>query len=81
MGSVYSRMLDMAMKEVEREFLTLYLDYILTYSGEPWAHFGHLTQVERVHTAAGIKIQPCETKLFQYEVEYQGHKTAKAEFQ
>ena len=35
-GSMYSRMLDVAMKEVDRDFWT---------SGEPWAHFGHLAQV------------------------------------
>ena len=39
MGSVYSRMLDMAMKEVDRDFWTSYLDNILTYSGEPWLIF------------------------------------------
>ena len=27
--------------------------------------------------AAGIKIQPCKTKLFQSEVEYLGHKISK----
>ena len=55
-GSVYSRMLDVAMKDVERDFWTTYLDDILTLSGEPWAHFGHLAQAVRAHAAAGIKI-------------------------
>ena len=27
--------------------------------------------------AAGIKIQPCKSKLFQFEVEYLGHKINK----
>ena len=76
-GSVSSRMLDMAMKEVDRDFWTSYLDDILTFSGEPWAHFGHLAQVVRAHAAGGIKIQPCKTKLFQSEVEYLGHKISK----
>ena len=58
-GSMYSRMLNMDMKEVDREFWTLYLDDILTFSGEPWAHFRHLAQVVRAHAEAGIKIQPC----------------------
>ena len=31
-GSLYNRMLDMAMKEVDRDFWTSYLDDILTYS-------------------------------------------------
>ena len=29
------------------------------------------------HAAAGIKIQPCKSKLFQSEVEYLGHKISK----
>ena len=44
-GSMYSRMFDVAMKDVDRDFWTLYLDDILTFSREPWAHFGHLVQV------------------------------------
>ena len=43
-GSMYSRMLDVAMKDVDRNFWTFYLDDILTFSGEPWAHFGQLAQ-------------------------------------
>ena len=31
----------------------------------------------QAHAAAGIKIQPCKTKLFQSEVEYLGHKISK----
>ena len=65
---VYSRMLDVAMKEVDRDFWTSYLDDILTFSREPWAHFRHLSQVVRVYAATGIKIQPCKTKLFQSEL-------------
>ena len=57
-GTVYSRMLDVAIKEVDRDFWTSYLDDFLTFSGEPWAHFGHLSQVVRAQMAAGIKIQP-----------------------
>ena len=76
-GSVYNRMLDVAMKEMDRNFWMSYWDDILTFRGKPWAHFGHLTQVVRAHKAAGIKIQPCKTKLFQSEVEYLGHKISK----
>ena len=42
-GSVYSSLLDVAMKEVDRDFWKSYVDDILTFSGEPWAHFGHLS--------------------------------------
>ena len=66
-GSVYSRMLDITMKEVDRDFWTSYLDDILTFSGEPWANLGHLIQVLQAHVAAGTKIQPFKTKLFQSE--------------
>ena len=68
-GSVYSRMLDVAMKEVDRDFWTSYLDDILTFSRVLWALFRHLAQVARAHAATGVKIQPCKTKLFQSEVE------------
>ena len=76
-GSVYSRMLDVVIKEVDRDFWTSFLDDILSFSGEPWAHFGHLAQVVRAHAATGIKIQPCKTKLFQSKVKYLGHKISK----
>ena len=41
-GNVYSRMLDVAMKEVDRNFWTSFLDDILTFSGEPWAHISNI---------------------------------------
>ena len=41
-GSMYSRMLNGTMKEEDRDFKTSYLDDILTFSGEPWEHLGHL---------------------------------------
>ena len=62
-------MLDVAMKEVNRDFWTSYLDEILTYSGETCAHSEHLSQVILAHAVAGIKIQPCKTRFFQSEVE------------
>ena len=70
-GSVYSRMLDIAIKEVDRDFWMLHLDDILTYSVEPWAHFGHLTQVVLAHSWNQ------DTKLFRSKVEYLGHKISK----
>ena len=67
-GSAYSRILDVALKKVDRYFWISYLDDILTFSGEPWAQFGHLTQVVLAQAAAGIQIQPCKTKLFHSKV-------------
>ena len=70
-------MLVVAMKEVDRDFWTSSIDDILTYSGEPWANFGHLTQVVLAHKAAEIKILLCKTKLFQSKEEYLGHRISK----
>ena len=67
-------MLDVDMKEVDKDFWMTYLDDILTYSGKPWVLFRHLTLAVLPHTAVGIKRQPCKTKLFQSKVEYLGHK-------
>ena len=61
-GSVYSWMFDVAMDKVEQDFWTSYLDDILTFSTGPRIYFGHLSQVVRVHAAAGIKIQPCKSR-------------------
>ena len=52
----------------------------MTYSGKPWVHFGHLTQVVLAHAATRIKKQLCKTKLFQSEVEYLGHRVSKEGF-
>ena len=60
-GNVYSRMLEVAMKNVDMDFWTSYLDDILTFRVEPWAHFWHLAQVvgaqAQAHANTGIKIQ------------------------
>ena len=53
-GSVYSRMLDVAIKEVNMDFWTSYLDYILTFREESWAHFEHLAQLVHAHLVAVI---------------------------
>ena len=76
-GSVYSRTLNKAMKEEDRDFWTSYLNDILTSSREPLAHFRHAAQVVQAHSATGIKIQSCKTKLFQSDVQYLGHKISK----
>ena len=76
-GSVYSRMLDAFIKEVDMDFWTSYLNDILTYSGKPWVHFGHITHVVLGNTATWIKKKPCKTKLFQSKGEYLGHRISK----
>ena len=69
-GSVYSRMLDQALSHLPREFWASYLDDILAFSKGNWEHYGHLKLIVEAHLKAGIKIQPCKTKLFRTETEY-----------
>ena len=76
-GSVYSRMLDMALAHLPAEYWLSYLDDILVYSMDSWEHLEHLRKIVHAHTKAGIKIQPSKTKIFQSEVEYLGHKVSK----
>ena len=49
----------------------------MTFSAGPRIHYGYLKQVVLAHVAAGIKIQPCKSKLFQSKVKYLGHKISK----
>ena len=73
-GSVYSRMLNQALSHLPREFWALYLDDILAFSKGNWEHNGHLKLIAEAHLKAGIKIQPCKTKLFRTETKYLGHR-------
>ena len=62
-GSVYSRMLDLALAHLPMEYWLLYLDT----SMDTWDHLKHLKSIVEAHTKAGIKIQPKKTKIFQTE--------------
>jgi hypothetical protein len=75
-GSVYSRMLDLALAHLPVEYWLSYLDNILVYSMDTWDHLKHLKSIVEAHTKAGIKIQPKKTKIFQTETEYLGHKVS-----
>ena len=75
-GSVYSRMLNQALSHLPREFWASYLDGILTFSKGNWEHYGHLKLIVEAHLKAGIKFQPCKTKLFRTETEYLGHRVS-----
>ena len=75
-GSVYSRMLDLALAHLPVEYWLSYLDDILVYSMDTWDHLKHLKSIMEAHTEAGIKIQPKKTKIFQTETEYLGHKVS-----
>ena len=57
-GSVYSRMLELAMAHLPAKYWLSYLEGILVYSTDPWGHLEHLRKVEQSHTQAEIKIQP-----------------------
>ena len=75
-GSVYSRMLDLALAHLPVEYWLSYLDDILVYSMDTRDHLNHLKSIMEAHTEAGIKIQPKKTKIFQTETEYLGHKVS-----
>ena len=60
-GSVYSRMLDLALVHLPVEYWLSYLDDILVYSMDTWDHLKHLKSIMEAHTKAGIK----KTKIFQ----------------
>ena len=53
-----------------------YLDDILVYSIDTWAHMKPLKSIVEAHTKAGIKIQAKKNKIFQTETEYLGHKVS-----
>ena len=66
-GSVYSRMLDLALAHLPVEYWLSYLDDVLVYSMDTWDPLKHLKSIVEAHTKAGIKIQPKKTKIFQTE--------------
>ena len=55
-GSIYSRMLDLALAHLPVEYRLSYLDDILVYSMDTWDHLKHLKSIVEAHTKAGIKI-------------------------
>ena len=73
-GSVYSRMLDLAMAHLPAEYLLSYLEDKLVYSTDPWGPLEHPRKVLQAHTQVG---KPKKTKIFQSEVEYLGIKVSK----
>ncbi len=75
-GSVYRRMLDLALAHLLVEYWLSNLDNILVYSMDTWDHLKHLRSIVENHTKAGIKIQSKKTKIFQTETEYLGHKVS-----
>ena len=60
-GTVYSRMLDLALAHLPVEYWLSYLDDVLVYSMDTWDHLKHLKSIMEAHTKAGIK----KTKIFQ----------------
>jgi len=75
-GSVYSRMIYLALSGVDPDNWMGYLDDVLGFASEPLEHMKHMKPLVEAHLKAGIKIQPCKTKLFQDTVEYLGHKVS-----
>ena len=54
-GSVYSRMLDLAL--APEEYWLSYLDDILDYSMDTWDHLTYLKSIVEAHTKAGVKLR------------------------
>ena len=52
-GSVYSRMVDLALAHLPVEYWLSYLDNILKYSIDTWDHLKHLTSIMEAHMKAG----------------------------
>ena len=57
-GSVYSRMLELAMAHLPAEYWLSYLEGILVYLMDPSGHLKYLRKDVQAHTQVGIKIQP-----------------------
>ena len=60
--SIYSRMLDVAMKDVDRAFWTSYLDDILTFSGQPLTYVKK--NMQHALTSNNLKSSGTEKKFF-----------------
>ena len=74
-GSVYSRMLDLALEYLPVEYWLSYLDNILVYSMDTWDHLKHLRSIGGPHE--GRDQDPTKkTKIFQTETEHLGHKVS-----
>ena len=69
-------MIHLALSGVDPDNWMGYLDDIFGFASEPWEHLEHMKPLVEAHLKAGIKIQPCKTKLFQDTVEYLRHKVS-----
>lgn len=55
------------------DFLLIYLDDVIVYSGDFNRHLQHLEQVSERLGHYGLKLHPQKCKLFQQKVKYLGH--------
>ena len=75
--AVYSRFIAIVLSPLGTRGLSVYLDDVLVYSNKPEEHLDRLVQVLEAHQAAGIKIKPAKTRLFQESTQYLGHVLSK----
>ena len=71
--AAYSRFIAAALNRLGTKDLQAYLDDVLVYSQELNSHVDRLREVFEAHRAAGIKLKPKKTRLFQESCEYLGH--------
>ncbi len=75
--AVYSRFIATRMNPLGLEVGQLYLNYIISYNNEVWAHVPQMKLVFNAHWNAGIKLKAKMTMLFRSSIDYLGHSLRK----
>jgi transposase InsO family protein/dUTPase len=71
--SVYSRFIAGVLNPLGTAGLQSYLDDVLCFHLDTWAHLARLREVFAAHRQGGIRLKPAKTKLFRPQVDYLGH--------
>ena len=75
-GAVYSRMVELCIQKMRSESILAYLDDVLIHTSSLSEHVKQLELVLEMHRAAGIKLRPQKTKLFEKNADYLGYKVS-----
>ena len=76
--AVYSRFIQLVLNPLGTRSLGVYLDDILLWTNTCNGHLEKLVEVLEAHLAAGIKLKPSKTHLFQKTVDWLGHRLSEA---
>ena len=76
--AVYSRFIQLVLNPLGTRSLGVYLDDILLWTNTCNSHLEKLVEVLEAHLAAGIKLKPAKTHLFQKSVDWLGHRLSEA---